>query len=275
MKKFITDFVTSRIHAKFRELSIGDIIDLCNIPVEFNERGITRALEGIVTDTSLPVSEWTAQERYAAMIHYYYNVNFTNLNIVVDEESGATIEDYLITDKDYPVKAPGLLAEPHEQPFLKYEFVLDADSDKPDSLWMLPLTGEWMEAIERVVLGGYIKNTTNKTEVWRIATAAAQILPLNITFNQALEIAGVSIDKYITDNANLILSMSETHYEEVMQAFDAGTQYLDHIVALRECDSGFCLECQKEGGEDGMPSFRFLFNALFNEGARQLWQRDA
>lgn len=272
--KFIPNLVTSRINAEIKELSIGAIIDLCNTPVEYNEQGITKTLVAIVADTNLPIEQWTAQERYAAVLHYYYNTNFKDADAIVDDESGAKIDDYLLKDRDYPVPAAYSLNKEHPRPWLSYNIELDAESDTPDSLWMLPLTGTWMEAVERVVLGGYIKNITDKAEIWRIATAAAQILPRGIDHEEALAKAGVSVDKYLLDNINLILDLSETHYNELMQAFDEGTQHLDHIVALRLSSTGFCLECQK-GGVDGMPSFRFLFDAILSRNARQLWQRNA
>lgn len=271
--KFIPDLVTSRIHAKIKELSIGAIIELCNTPVEYNELGITKAIEAIVAETNIPISQWTAQERYAAILHYYYCVNFNSEDAIIDEESGATVEDYLLKGKDYPVPPVSKLGEGHQQPLLKYDIELDTDSETPDKLWMLPLTGEWMEAIERVVVGGYIKKITDNVEIWRIAAAAAQILPRNITYEDALSRSGVSVDKYISDNVNLILALQESHYKELMRAFDAGTKHLDHIVALRLSASGFCLESAK-GGVDGMPSFRFLFGAILSKGARESWERN-
>lgn len=273
--RFIPKLVTSRITASIKELSIGSIIDLCNTPTEYNELGISKTIAAIVEETNLPLEQWTAQERYAAMLHYYYCVYFDSRHTaVLDEETGAVIDDYFLENKDYPVPKSNKFAQPHQQPLLKYDIVLDKDSEQPDFLWMLPLTGEWIEAVERVVLGGYIKQISDNVEIWRIATAAAQILPRGITHEEAIKLAGVSIDKFISDNANLILAMKSSDYEELMRAFDKGTEALDHIVTLRLSASGFCLEGRKGGG-DALPSLRFLFNALLGIRALGFRQRSA
>ena len=45
---FIDDFVTKRIRARMQELTLRQAIELCQIPDQLNELGISRALSMIV-----------------------------------------------------------------------------------------------------------------------------------------------------------------------------------------------------------------------------------
>lgn len=117
---FINDFVTKRINAKMRELTLRQAIDLCEIPDEFNELGISRALEAVITETTLPLSEWTIQERIAALIHYITAQERGDWQVA----DGVNVSDYLI-DSDYPLS--------------NYLF---------DDFEIIPLTAKYVEAIE-------------------------------------------------------------------------------------------------------------------------------
>lgn len=94
---FINDFVTKRISAKMQELTLRQAIDLCEIPTNMNELGISRALQFIVTETNLPLEKWTAQERIAAICHYLTAQEQGDFVVV----NGAYLSDYMI-ERDYP-----------------------------------------------------------------------------------------------------------------------------------------------------------------------------
>lgn len=265
----IPEFITSRINAQLKEISVGDMIDLCHLPVEYNEKGISKVIASIVADTNLPIEQWTAQERYAAMLQYFMYAYYDGENIAITDN--IYILDYSIADKDYPVSSRKSLTEAQspEQEFA-YRFLLDGESDNPDDLWMLPLTGKWMEAIERVVLGGYIKGEKNKAEAWRIAQAAAQILPVGVYSDEIIATHNMSIDQYISNNVNLILDLSQVKYNQLMMAFDAGQKHLDHLVRLRAFDEGFVME----GGDGELPPYRFQFTALVDSETWANWATD-
>lgn len=270
--KFIPDLVTSRIHAQIKELSIGSIIELCQSPVAYNEAGIGKAVAAFIKESNLPIEQWTAQERYAAIIHYYINVFHDGEPPLLDEETKATALNYLIP-QDYPIQLSKSLAHTNSAGDLRVDIQLDPDSDTPDNLAVVPLTGAWIEAVERVVLGGYVKGITDMQAAWRIALAAAQIIPHGATLAD-LEANKISIDQIIANNVNIILAMEVSAYEQLMAVYDEAVAQLDHLVVLRSFDDGFALipNLNMEGGE-AIPAFRFQFDSIITPTAHAVWSR--
>lgn len=265
---YITPLVTARIKATLKELSIGNAIDLANMPAANNEAGIYATAKLIVSEANLPIEQWTIQECYAAVLHYHFYAINKGRAFVVDEETQATVTDYLYKDRDYPIQRNGRKSEALP---LVYEFELDSDSEQPDRLKMIPLTGAWIEAVERCVLAGRVKQITNKREAWRVACAAAQIHARD--FDESwLTNGGISIDAYISENINRILAMPIGDYDALMAAFDAGVIALDHIVCLRPFDDGFALMpvVDEKGGTALMP-YRFCFDAVIPYGTLEVW----
>ena len=265
---YIPTLVTARITAKMKELSVGDVIIMAAMPAGNNEAGIVHAVKQVVVETSLPVDEWTIQEMYAALMHYHmYTIN-AGQALVLDAESGATMASYIFDDQDYPLETTGRKIKAVD---LKYEFELDGESGSPDLLKMVPLTGAWVEAIERCVLFGQVGGVSDKREAWRVACAAAQIHARDFDENWLTE-ANVSIDAYIADNIKRILAMGISDYNSLMNAFDIGQTSLDHIVCLRQFDDGFALLPVKGGGV--FAPYRFCFDAAIPFGAFEVWARD-
>lgn len=261
--KQIPDFVTSRIHAQIKELSIGDIIDLCRIPVHLNERGITRALQAIIKEPSLPIQEWTAQERYAAVIHYYINAYYDGHppSLGSEETQEITILNYLIPT-DFPVSKRSKLQETgHTGTRLHYPITLDSESDEPDYLWLLPMNGDCVEALERVVTSGLVRNIKDRAEAWEIAQMAAQILPLNIGYDEIVNTLNKSLDQFISENIEMILGLSLNQFKSLKAEFLKGQEAIDHLVILRANDEGLALE----GGSGDIPPLRFQFSTLIPE----------
>lgn len=265
---YIPPLVTARINAQMKELSIGDVIDLAAMPTLNNEAGVLHSVKRVVAETNVPVETWTVQELYAALLHYHTHAINGGQALVLDADTGADLSVYVLEDQDYPLQKIGRQVVADD---LKYEFELDSESDSPDLLKMLPLTGASAVAIERCVLNGQVKGVTDKREAWCIACAAAQIHARDFEWSW-LDEQHVSIDAYIHENIQRILSMAVSDYAALMLAFEQGLLALDHIVRLRVFDDGFALMPVK-GGEVYAP-YRFCFDAVIPYGALEVWARD-
>lgn len=263
----IPPFVTSRINATFKELSVGSIIELCKIPVEHNELGITKSIEAFLLDSNLALAHWTAQERYAAVIHYQVHLHNKGEAFNIGPDLEATIIDYLGRDgADHPITKNKYSVGPDE---LVYRFELDAGSDDPDQLEMRPLTTAWIEAVERAVLRGDVRGVSNKDAAWEMACIAAQVHAAGTDMNVFDE---VSIDSFIKNNIETLLAMPASAYKTLLGEFYTGTAIMDHIVRLRVFDDGFVLMPWDEGkGGEGLPPYRFQFDSLISEDAFEAW----
>ncbi len=229
---FINDFVTKRINAKMRELTLRQAIDLCEIPDEFNELGISRALEAVITETTLPLSEWTIQERIAALIHYITAQERGDWQVA----DGVNVSDYLI-DSDYPLS--------------NYLF---------DDFEIIPLTAKYVEAIERAC------NSLKKGRRgdWVVSAMAISIRKCGQVWDDEV------IDELIAVNSKKLLDLPESEFSNLVEHFFAAQVHLAHGVAITFSDNGIAVLPQK-GGSD-LPSVRFQFNAIISETTRELWR---
>lgn len=223
---FIDDFVTKRIRARMQELTLRQAIELCQIPDQLNELGISRALSMIVIETNLPLDEWTAQERIAAICHY-----------IIAQESGdwciaqnAMMSDYVMP-QDYPNEV--------------YSF---------DDLQIVPLTGAYLEAIER------IKHQTRGD--WLLAAMAASII------NPAEPWHG-SPDEFVRKNIEQLKDLSESDFLLLLGYFQAAQNHLKHLVEIEFSQEGLVVLPQKGGDE--LPSIQFRFDTIMGQTTRQLW----
>lgn len=211
-----------------QELTLRQAIDLCEIPTNMNELGISRALQFIVTETNLPLEKWTAQERIAAICHYLTAQEQGDFVVV----NGAYLSDYMI-ERDYP-----------EQP---YTF----DNGE---LMIVPLTGEYMEAIERACQG------VNARGDWLVAAMAASIHGGNFDG---------SADEFVQENIKRLLALPESEFDRLCRHFMHAQQHLAHGFELTFTDNGIAVLPQTGG--DGLPSVQFQFNEIIGETTLALW----
>lgn len=225
---FINDFVTKRIRAKIQELTLRQAIDLCEIPESLNELGISRALKAIVAETNLPLDLWTAQERISAICHYLVAQNQGDFEVV----AGANLSDYTL-ESDYPEKP--------------YVF---------DDLTIVPLTGEYLEAVERACAG------SNKRGDWQVAFMAASI--------RGGEFDG-GADEFVQENILRLQDLPESEFNRLLFHFLEAQKHLAHGFELTFTDKGVAVLPQK-GGAD-LPSVQFRFDGIISETTLELWRK--
>lgn len=228
---YIDDFVTSRIRAEMQELTLRQAIDLCEIPDFKNEQGISRALAAIVVETNLPLSAWTIQERIAGICHYLTAQEQDDWEVV----DGAKLSDYLI-EADSPPTEP-------------YRF---------DDLEIRPITGEYAEAMERVL------SLRGKRGDWIVAAMAASIFEQG----QERDNSGTP-DDFVRENMERLYRLPESDFNELLAHFQNAQIYLAHCFQVFFADDGVAVEARK-GGAD-LPSVRFQFNQIISETTQALW----
>ena len=226
---FINDFVTKRITAKMQELTLRQAIDLCEIPRSMNELGISRALQSIVIETNVPLSQWTAQERIAAICHYLTAQEQGNWEVA----DGAYLSDYMI-ECDYPEES----------------YKID------DNLIVVPLTGEYLEAIERACL------TKKAHGDWFVGAMAASI--------RGDEFDG-SADEFVQENIMRLLELPESEFTRLCGHFMQAQRHLAHGFELTFTADGVAVLPQTGG--DGLPSVQFQFDEIVSETTLALWRK--
>lgn len=226
---FINDFVTKRIHAKMQELTLRQAIDLCEIPEHLNELGISRALAAIVAETTLPLSQWTAQERLAAICHYLTAQKQGDFEVA----AGTKLSDYTL-DNDYP----------------------DTLYQIDDDLMIVPLTGEYLEAVERACQG------KDKRGDWLVGAMAASI--------RSHEPFDGSADEFVQENIARLLVLPESEFTRLLNHFFAAQAHLAHGFELTFTASGIAVLPQIGG--DGLPSVQFQFDGIIGKATKALWR---
>jgi hypothetical protein len=154
---------TRRIDAKLQELTLGDEISLCHLPVQAHEKALSDFLARVLANGDTPTVRhiadprgWSVGERLFVLAHYCTQVR----------EDGP---DYAVTDvsvlSDYLDYARDLTVDP--VPFLAHE----------DNWIVTPLSGAAAEAIE--LLQG--ESGLAGREHWLLGAMAAQLLRTNET----------------------------------------------------------------------------------------------
>lgn len=228
---FIQPFITRRIRAKMKELTLKDVIELCEIPVHLNELGTSAALEKIIEETSLPLSEWTAQERIVALSHYL--VAQENGDFAVTEQS--QLSDFYL-ESDYPENT--------------YQF---------NELEIVPITADYLEAIERAVLAYEMPNA------WLIGAMAASIKEQGDEWNG-------TPDEFVQENIKRLLTLPESEFLNLVEHFYTAQEALAHGIEIAFLD-GIVAVSQK-GEKTNRELVKFCFDTLISEEAKRLFRRN-
>lgn len=236
---FISPFITSRITAQMQELTLGQTMELCEIPDEMNEYGIGKMLSFVVTETNLPVEEWTAQERLFALSHYLVALNKGDVELEDENGNIIPLSEYMI-DKDYP-----------ESNYTFKQF----DKEEEITLEVVPLTGEYLEAVERACIAN-----GKKMGDWVVATMAAQIRVAGEMWN------GVA-DDYVQENIKRLKELPLADFDSLFFEFCKGLEQQEHLLRIGFSNDGLMLK-----GGAGLPPVRFPFITAISETATLLWK---
>lgn len=235
---FIPPFCTKRIRAEMKELTLGQAIELCEIPEGLNELGISRALGAVVAETSLPLGEWTVQERLAAVCHYLTARHGGDWEV----SDGIMLSRYLL-DKDYPDKP----------------YSID------DELEIVPLTGGYAEACERATVG---QNAGARL----LAVMAASIR--NKGGEEAFD---GTPDEFVQENISRLKALPQSAFDDLYRHFQTAFSVdLKHIFEMVVTDDGLAVLPQTDGeSEDGINAVMFPVDTFIGSAVAALWRRDA
>lgn len=243
----MSDFVTNRIKAILKEVSVVCMIELCQMPITHNERGLTKLLQHIVVDTNVPLNEWTAQERYACLLYYMIAVDGDS-----DISDGLNVSDYLL---DVPNDG------------LDYEFEM-SDGEESVALRVQPLTAEYLEAIENIVMAGGVNGVTNQA-AFELCAMAAQIVERGKADDGLIQ-------ELVHTRAKALLEQPVSVYEYLREQWLIASVEMAHLVNLAFDDGGVVLVSSKqveiEKGVFGFMPARFCYYAVYDESTAEVWR---
>lgn len=230
---FFPKLTTSRIEVELQELKIKDVITLCEIPAHLNEAGIGESIKRIVKECNIPLGNLTVQERYAIICAY----------ITAKEQK----DWYASDDGLYSAFTLGIDASPEP-----YKFNFDGVD-----LYVHAMTGDYIEAVERLVVSGAIHREITPI-TWLIAAAAAQI--------RTEEPDNGTPDELVTARAAQLQDMPEDAFFALLDHFSVGLAHQKHLFNTWFAKDGIICLPREVGACN--PA-RFCFDAMFSDRSRE------
>lgn len=230
----ITPVRTPRLNVELTELTAGDVIYLCSLPDNQHEYGASELLRRIVVETDKPrvgqVTDprlWTVQERAFVIAHYIAHVTEGPADFGIGE-NGAKFSDYLVDGSDHaPEKINvGEIAE--------------------DYWYMQPLLGAHAESIERLIVSERLPAARHG---WWVGAMAAQMFRDVEKDGSPFDVVDgmdAVLDEHIALRAEILLSLPESEFMDLLQGFLVSTGELEHIFKMEFIDSGLVWMPAKE-----------------------------
>lgn len=229
--RVITPLRMCRHKIEMTELTISDCVYLLGMRPELQQAGITEAIKRFSGQDS---SQWSVQERTLAICHYLSGTS-DNPDFNVGE---AKFTDYLMPDTAYPSNLPLRLGE------------LCGDD------WSIqPLTGEYAEAIERLI---YDNKLTADLFGWWVGAMAAQLCLAHHVKPEPNE-----VDAWLLNRCEIIKSYPESDFKQLLLMFIRGNSELDHYFKLDFGKHGIVFRPASE--VRALPVARFQFISTVSE----------
>lgn len=249
---FIQKFITPRITAEMQPLTLGQAIELCEIPDCFNEESISRALKHIVKVSNIPLENWTVQERYLAIGHYIAAQEKGDWEIA----DGALYSHYLLDNLTPEVE--------------EFKFKIHDDNDETVNYKMSSLTGNMIEAVERFILSLTGKDGAKKGD-WVLACMAIQIQEDSENALKLDELDDKTVlDEVIKQNYDRLLQTDEPFFNQLLSHYLIGLHAMAHCVKIAFLDDGLIVLPVAE--EAGNKPARFRVDAMLGQGTTALWK---
>lgn len=251
-----------RISVQPRELTIGQVQQLCSIPYRFSQRTITAFLNAICEHLPRPPGHETVTDPLFWSVNERMNVVIFYLAAVLDDGpdfklGDGNLHDYLLAGVDYVEHVEfDHLGEPHI---------------------CTPLHGYQAEAIETLVETGSLPKTYFS---WQLGVMAACTRGANESPIEYVD--PVSYGKALMARIELLRTAPESEFLEYFDAYSQASQQLQHFVhavfnahgvlAAQVTEPGTMLEGGKEVPELG-PA-RFHPRSGISRGACELLEAD-
>jgi hypothetical protein len=249
----ITPLRTRRLSVQLQELSIGDIIFLCELRPDMYEAGTTALLQRVVGDDPKPRSGqvtdprlWTVQERALAVAHYIAHTQESDPDFPVGE---GRYSDYLVEGVDF---APDRI---------------ELGEVGGDEWSMVPLLGVHADTIERLVLDGRLKQARHG---WWLGAMAAQLVRKGESLPDAATISEAELEEIIAGRAEVFRAFPESDFMRLLMLFIDGNERLTHIFRLDFTDDGIAFAPVK-AKEAGLPPARFPFDSAISDAAKAVF----
>jgi hypothetical protein len=244
---------TKRLNVKMKELTIGDTINLCKMPINLHEASTAEMLDKIVDKAAKKQSFvmadcrlWTVQERAMTIAHYIAQISPEPDFSIGDGK----LSDYLMMDK------------------IEVDSVKVGKLKGDNDIWMLhPLLGCHAEAIERLVNSQQIYN--DRAGWWLGAMAAMLYREKEERDDEAND---AQIEAEILKRAKTINAFPESSFMELLELFLRGIDQQNHFFKLVFLNDGIAFLPAGSGKEvQALPPARFLVSAAISEGAWRLF----
>lgn len=235
---------TKRLTVQLKELTIGQAIDLSEIPANLNELSCTKFLEKIIESVEgiQDVKLWTAQERMIAVAHY---LALTNDNKEPDFKIGnGNYSDYLQGMKEYNDEFNGMVIGTVNNEEYKINY----------------LNGKMLESIERV--NGEVKGIKDRKH-WMFGAMACQLFSKGTPeFNS--DLSDSEFDTLLVERMNFLRDMPSSLFEQLSILWRINTDKMTHLFCISFDDNG--LVALPKGGIEGvaLPSARFPVRSVLS-----------
>lgn len=234
--------------AKLRELTIGQAIELCNMPSSMHEASAAAALSFIVADVKSMTLDapndprlWTVHERAMLLAHYIAHISGEGPDFSIGD---GKFSHYVLPGNDYaPANIPlGDIAG--------------------DAWSMRPLLGAHAESIERLILAGELGGADRAS--WWFGGMAAQLERENDIPIDPAAMSDAEIDDAIRRRVAVFRAYPERDFLLLLHAYLQGISRLDHLLKLEFCDDGpvFLPVGSQEQEVSALPPARFPIAAI-------------
>lgn len=199
-----------RVSVQLRELTIGQVQELCAIPYRYSQRTITAFLNAICEQIPRPAGHEAVTDPLLWSVNERMNVTIFYLAAVLDDGPDfklgeGRLHDYLLAGADY---VDGVefdhLGEPHI---------------------CTPLHGYQAEAIESLVETGALPKTFFS---WQLGVMSACIRGVDEAPIEYIDPA--SYGKALMARIELLRTVSESEFVQLFDAYSVASQKLQHFV---------------------------------------------
>ncbi len=229
--KAIQPVHTNRISVALRQLTIGQVQELCEIPAQYDQRTVTEFLRKIIVPIERPAGEpavtdplmWSVNERMhvttfymAAMVEDGPNFSLAHLRL----------SDYLLSETDYVAEVPFEVED--------------------EQLIFSQLHGYQAEAIEALIVTGRFKNTFLNWNAGYMAACVRGVDDEPVPYSHPAQYQ----EQLATRMENLLRmpeSKAADFYEAFLGAATAGQHFLhaivnEHGILAQQVTDPVCLE---------------------------------
>jgi hypothetical protein len=204
-----------RLNVQLTELTVGKALELAMLPPGNTEIESLVVFLGLsVTETNIPIANWTLQEGLTCLAWYQCCVEANAnepINFIVDNETDGKVLDYV------------------DMVWLASDDSIELD----DTYSMTHLTLDDALNIEQLCYSEEFKKLQPRA-YWELACMAAQLRCATFELNKEIILADSTktVKHYLFDTIQSLIEMPESEFEQLNIKFNLGRQRLSHLMKL-------------------------------------------